>query len=47
MVRDAPTNDALARLLLGPTRSLKAPTIRCGRVMIVGFIPDAYQELFG
>lgn len=32
-----PDDDQLARALLGPTGNLKAPTIRIGKRMVVGF----------
>lgn len=38
--------DAIAAML-GPTGNLRAPTIRRGRTVIVGFNEDAFQELFG
>jgi len=42
---DRPDDDTLASLLLGPTGNLRAPTVKSGRTMLVGFNPDAYAEL--
>ena len=33
--------------MLGPTGNLRAPTIRRGKTVIVGFNEDAFQDLFG
>jgi len=33
--------------MLGPTGNLRAPTIRRGKTVIVGFNEDAFGELFG
>ena len=37
----------LAALLLGPSGNLRAPTIRAGKTLVVGFSAEAYGELFG
>ncbi len=42
-----PTDDELAAALLGPTGNLKAPTLRIGRLLLVGFGEAAYQQVFG
>jgi arsenate reductase-like glutaredoxin family protein len=41
-----PTDEELLRLLLGPSGTLRAPVIRAGRALLVGFHPDAYREVF-
>ena len=46
-MKDPPEDDTLAGLLLGPTGNLRAPTIRQGRTLYVGFSEDAYQALVG
>jgi arsenate reductase-like glutaredoxin family protein len=33
-------------LMLGPTGNLRAPTIRKGRTIMVGFNKEAYEKLF-
>ncbi len=42
-----PDDAQLLSRLLGPTGNLRAPTIRIGRTLIVGFNEDAYAELLG
>jgi len=43
--KDPPDDDTLAAHLLGPTGNLRAPTLRRGQVLYVGFNEDAYREL--
>lgn len=45
MKKDPPTDDALAAHMLGPTGNLRAPTVRVGRTVFVGFNDDAYKDL--
>jgi arsenate reductase-like glutaredoxin family protein len=45
MKKDAPDDETLIAHLLGPTGNLRAPTIRKGKTLFVGFNEDAYQEL--
>jgi hypothetical protein len=33
--------------MLGPTGNLRAPCIRAGKTVIVGFNPDVFESLFG
>ena len=40
-----PDNTTLAAALLGPTGNLRAPTLRKGRTLIVGFDPETYEKL--
>ena len=47
LIRDRPDDDALVALLLGPTGNLRAPTIKAGRTMLVGFDPEMYAAAFG
>ncbi len=42
-----PDDDALAAALLGPTGNLKAPTLRRGDTLLVGFSEEAYREVLG
>jgi hypothetical protein len=37
--------DALARLLLGPTGNRRSPTLKKGRTVIVGFDESTYRKL--
>jgi NADPH-dependent glutamate synthase beta subunit-like oxidoreductase len=39
-------NDVIAAML-GPTGNLRAPTIRKGRTVVVGFHPEVFEEIFG
>lgn len=43
----APDPATLARLLLGPTGRLRAPTLRVGRTLLVGFDEATYRTLVG
>jgi hypothetical protein len=45
--KDAPDDDTLAVLLLGPSGNLKAPTLKVGTTLLVGFSEAAYREVFG
>ena len=42
-----PEDTELLGLLLGPTGNLRAPTLRKGRTLIVGFDAVTYAKLFG
>lgn len=42
---EAPDDDTLASHLLGPTGNLRAPTIRHGDTLYVGFSEEAYAAL--
>jgi len=44
MPANAPDDETLLAAMLGPTGNLRAPTIRRGRVLIVGFNEDAYRD---
>lgn len=37
----------LAALLMGPTGNLRAPTLRLGSTLVVGFSESAYKEILG
>jgi hypothetical protein len=47
MKKAPPDEDALAAALLGPTGNLKAPTLRQGNTLLVGFGPAAYERVLG
>ena len=38
---------ALLALLLGPTGNLRAPTLRKGRTLLVGFDESTYRQVLG
>ena len=43
--RDKPPKAGLLAVLLGPTGNLRAPTVRKGRTLIVGFDESTYKRL--
>ena len=45
--KDAPTDDELLAVLLGPTGNLRAPAAVVGGTLVVGFNPDVYREVLG
>ncbi len=45
--KDKPDKATLARLLLGPTGNLRAPTLRKGKTLVVGFDQETYEAVFG
>ena len=45
MKKDKPDAATLKGLLLGPTGNLRAPTLRKGRALIVGFDEATYAKL--
>jgi arsenate reductase-like glutaredoxin family protein len=44
---EPPTDDAVAKLMLGPTGNLRAPTLRVGRTLVVGYNEQILVETFG
>lgn len=45
--KDRPDDEALTKLMLGPTGNLRAPTMKVGKTVLVGFNEEMYDELFG
>ena len=45
--REKPPRAELLGLLLGPTGNLRAPTLRRGRTLMVGFDEATYKRLLG
>lgn len=41
--KDSLTDDELLKLVTGPTGNLRAPTIRRGRKLFIGFHPEEYE----
>jgi arsenate reductase-like glutaredoxin family protein len=39
--------EELHKAMLGPSGNLRAPTIKVGKQMLVGFHEEAYVEVFG
>jgi hypothetical protein len=46
-MKERPDAATLTGLLLGPTGNLRAPTLRTGRTLIVGFDEATYAALLG
>ena len=46
MKNGAPGDAELLKVLLGPSGNLRAPTLRKGKTLLVGFEPDAYTKVF-
>lgn len=44
MTRNQPDEETLLAHLLGPTGRLRAPTLRIGKTLLVGFNADAYAD---
>jgi arsenate reductase-like glutaredoxin family protein len=44
MRKDPPGKDALLKAMLGPTGNLRAPVVRKGKTLLVGFNADLYAE---
>ena len=47
MRKDKPDDDTLKQLLLAPTGNLRAPTLRKGKTLVVGFHDETYRQTFG
>ena len=45
--KNRPDDDELVKLMLGPTGNLRAPTLRQGKTLVVGFNSELYSEIFG
>jgi hypothetical protein len=43
--RDAPSDAELLRHLLGPSGNLRAPALRAGTMLFVGFEPETFGRL--
>ncbi len=44
--KDRPADEELAKLMLGPTGNLRAPTIKVGKTILIGFHEVTYAEAF-
>jgi arsenate reductase-like glutaredoxin family protein len=45
--KDRPDDETLLAHLIGPTGNLRAPTMRVGKTIVVGFNADEYAKHFG
>ena len=43
--KDRPDDEALVKLMLGPTGNLRAPTMKIGKTVLIGFNADAYDSV--
>ncbi|SYZ72328.1 conserved hypothetical protein [Candidatus Zixiibacteriota bacterium] len=43
--KEKPSKDDLKKIMLGPTGNLRAPTMRIGKTVIIGFDEGVYREL--
>lgn len=46
MTKDKPDEATLLAHMLGPTGNLRAPTIRAGKTLVVGFDEGTYRSVF-
>jgi arsenate reductase-like glutaredoxin family protein len=42
-----PADDVLAGLMLGPTGNLRAPIMRVGQTILIGYNEQAFTDIFG
>jgi arsenate reductase-like glutaredoxin family protein len=45
--KERPDDEALIKMMLGPTGNLRAPTLKVGKTVLVGFNPEAFTVTFG
>ncbi len=44
--KDETDQETVLSMLLGPTGNLRAPTLRVGNTLVVGFQQDIYNQIF-
>ena len=47
MKETSPADEEFQKVVIGPSGNLRAPTIRSGKTMLVGFSEEAFSERFG
>lgn len=47
MKKDGPGQADLLKAMLGPTGNLRAPTLRIGQTLLVGFNEEVFAEVIG
>ncbi|MBY0521848.1 MAG: hypothetical protein K2R98_00530 [Gemmataceae bacterium] len=47
MKHEPPDEETLLAHILGPTGNLKAPTLKHGKTLLVGFNEEAYKQVLG
>ena len=45
LVKNRPTDEELLTRMIGPTGNLRAPTVRVGTTLVVGFNEEAYRDV--
>jgi arsenate reductase-like glutaredoxin family protein len=45
--KDNPDEESLLKLMLGPTGNLRAPALRVGKRLLIGFERGMYEQIFG
>ncbi len=45
--RDQPDDAAILALLIGPSGKLRAPTLKLGKTLVVGFDQTTYEQVVG
>jgi arsenate reductase-like glutaredoxin family protein len=43
--KDRPDDDTLTSLMIGPTGNLRAPTMKVGKTVMVGFNGEVFEEV--
>jgi arsenate reductase-like glutaredoxin family protein len=47
LARDQPSDAQLAELMLGPTGNMRAPTMRVGQTLLVGYNDEVFAQELG
>ena len=47
LAKDKPSRDELLAVLIGPSGNLRAPTLRKGKKLLIGFDAATYREVLG
>jgi arsenate reductase-like glutaredoxin family protein len=47
LAKDKPSREDLLAVMIGPSGNLRAPTLRKGKKLLIGFEPGAYSEVLG
>lgn len=45
--KDKPSREELLAVMIGPSGNLRAPSVRKGKKLLIGFEPGAYEEVLG
>ena len=43
--KDKPDDQALGKVMLGPTGNLRAPALRVGKTLLIGFNAETYKQV--